>query len=65
MSRKLPPLGQELAGEIENHWNRTQPDWARKRLLVVRLIGQHEHTVAQIVTKGLQLRDRQINRVPA
>jgi len=49
MSRKLPPLGQELVGEIEDHWNRTQPDWARKRLLVVRLIGQHEHTVAQIM----------------
>lgn len=49
MSRKLPPLGQELVGEIEDHWNCTQPDWARKRLLVVRLIGQHEHTVAQIM----------------
>jgi transposase len=49
MSRTLPPLGPELVGEIEDHWNRTQPDWARKRLLVVRLIGQHEHTVAQIM----------------
>jgi len=49
MSRTLPPLGQELVGEIEDHWNRTQPDWARKRLLVVRLIGQHEHSVAHIM----------------
>jgi hypothetical protein len=35
--------------EIEEHWTRPQPDWARKRLLVGRLIGQHEHTVAQIM----------------
>lgn len=28
---------------------RGQPDWARRRLLVVRLIAQHELTVAQIM----------------
>jgi transposase len=49
MGRTLPPLGQDIVAEIEVHWTRTQPDWARKRLLVVRLIGQHEHTVAQIM----------------
>lgn len=30
-------------------WGQPQPDWARKRLLVVRLIAQHEHTVAEIM----------------
>lgn len=49
MARTLPPLGQELVARIESHWNLPQPDWARKRLLVVRLIGQHEHSVAAIM----------------
>lgn len=49
MARKLPELGAELVAEIEAAWARPQPDWARKRLLVVRLIGQHELTVAQIM----------------
>ena len=48
MSRTLPPLGAELITQIEKAWAKPQPDWARKRLLVVRLIAQHHHTVAQI-----------------
>lgn len=35
--------------EIEKAWRQAQPDWARQRLLVVRLIGQHELTAAQIM----------------
>jgi putative transposase len=48
MARKLPPLGEELVGAIETAWEQPQEDWARKRLLVVRLIAQHEMTTAQI-----------------
>lgn len=48
MARKLPPLGEEVVQEIEAAWSRPQEDWARKRLLVVRLIAQHEMTTEQI-----------------
>jgi transposase len=48
MARKLPELGEELVEQIEVAWKQPQPAWARKRLLVVRLIAQHELTVAQI-----------------
>ena len=48
MARTLPPLGEELVKEIETAWRPPQPDWARQRLLVVRLVAQHELTVAQI-----------------
>lgn len=48
MARKLPPLGQELVKTIEEAWRQPQEDWARKRLLVLRLIAQHEMTTAQI-----------------
>jgi hypothetical protein len=47
--RALPKLGQEIVEQIEEAWSLPQPDWARKRLLVVRLIAQHEHTVAEIM----------------
>jgi hypothetical protein len=47
--RVLPKLGQEIVGQIEEAWKLPQEDWARKRLLVVRLIAQHEHTVAEIM----------------
>ena len=47
--RVLPKLGQEIIGQIEEAWKLPQEDWARKRLLVVRLIAQHEHTVAEIM----------------
>lgn len=35
--------------EIEAAWAQPQADWARRRLLVVRLIAQHELTVAEIM----------------
>jgi hypothetical protein len=35
MRRKVPQLCQELVGEFEDQWKRTQFDWARKRVLVV------------------------------
>jgi transposase len=47
--RTLPLLGADLVKQIEAAWRRPQPDWARQRLLVVRLIAQHEHTVAEIM----------------
>jgi transposase len=34
--------------ELAAAWDQPQPDWARKRLLVVRLVAQHELTAAQI-----------------
>lgn len=49
MARTLPKLGDELVLQIENVWNQTHPDWIRKRLLVVRLIAQHQHTVAAVM----------------
>lgn len=48
MARTLPALGEELVKQVEEAWDCPQPDWARKRLLVVRLIAQHNHSVAQI-----------------
>ena len=47
--RTLPKLGREIVEQIEEAWGQPQPDWVRKRLLVVRLIAQHEHTVAEIM----------------
>ncbi len=49
MARTLPKLGEELVAQIETAWAQSQPDWARRRLLVVRLIAQHELTVAEIM----------------
>jgi len=49
MARKLPILGEALVNEIETAWKQPQEDWARTRLLVVRLIAQHEMTVTQIM----------------
>ena len=49
MARSLPELGEAVVAEIEAAWVQSQPDWARCRLLVVRLIAQHEMTVAQIM----------------
>ena len=48
MARKLPDLGGKLVAEIEAAWAQPQEAWARRRLLVVRLIAQHELTVEQI-----------------
>jgi transposase len=47
--RTHPKLGQEIVEQIEEAWRLPQEDRARKRLLVVRLIAQHEHTVAEIM----------------
>ena len=38
-----------MVAEIEAAWAQAQPEWARRRLLVVRLIAQHELTAAQIM----------------
>jgi transposase len=46
--RKLSPLGTEVVAQIEAAWAKPQPEWARQRLLVVRLIAQHELDAAQI-----------------
>lgn len=49
MARTLPKLGEALVAQIEAAWAQPQVDWARRRLLVVRLIAQHELTVAEIM----------------
>ena len=49
MARTLPDLGAAVVAEIEAAWQQPQPEWARRRLQVVRLIAQHELTVAQIM----------------
>lgn len=48
MARTLPEIGEELVKAIEAAWAQPHADWARQRLLVVRLIAQHEMTSAQI-----------------
>lgn len=42
-------MGEAIVKQIEEAWRQPQEDWARKRLLVVRLIAQHELTVAKIM----------------
>jgi hypothetical protein len=49
MARKLPGLGEKLVAEVEATWSRPQETWVRRRLLVVRLIAQHELTVKQVM----------------
>ena len=49
MARRLPELGEAVVAEIEQAWAQPQPDWARRRLLVVRLIAQHQLSVAEIM----------------
>ena len=49
MARPFPPLGEELVKQIETAWAEPQPEWARQRLRVVRLIAQHELTAAEIM----------------
>ena len=48
MARTLPDFGEELVKAIEAAWAQPQADWARQRLLVVRLIAQHAMTSEQI-----------------
>jgi transposase len=49
MARTLPKLGAEVVAEIEAAWAQPQDEGGRRRLLVVRLIAQHELTVAEIM----------------
>lgn len=49
MARTLPKLGEKVVAEIEAAWAQPQEERARRRLLVVRLIAQHELTVAEIM----------------
>lgn len=49
MARKFPAFGPELVQAIETAWREPQADWARRRLLVVRLIAQHELTGEEIM----------------
>jgi transposase len=48
MPRKLPPLPPEVVDEIERAWTEKQSDWARSRLLVVRLLAFHKHEAEEI-----------------
>ena len=56
-----PPLGEALVKEIETAWRQPQADWARRRLLVVRLIAQHELTAAQIAAAADVCRQTVLN----
>ena len=49
MAREIPRLGEEVVKQIETAWAEPQPEWARRRLLVVRLIAQHELTAEEIM----------------
>ena len=48
MARTLRKLGEERVAELEAAWAEAQPEWARRRLQVVRLIAQHELSAAKI-----------------
>ena len=48
MARILRKLGEQTVTELTAAWARPQPEWARRRLLVLRLIAQHELSAAQI-----------------
>jgi transposase len=48
MARTLPIIGQENLKAVQAAWEQKQPDWARQRLLVIRLGAQHELTAEQI-----------------
>lgn len=41
MARKLPQIGQERLQELQAAWEEPQPQWAKQRLLVIRLVAQH------------------------
>ena len=48
MSRHFPPLPADLMRAVDDAWGQPQPDWARKRLLVIRMIAKHEFTADEI-----------------
>ena len=48
MARTLRILGQARLAKLAAVWDQPQPDWARRRLQVIRLAAQHELSAAQI-----------------
>ena len=48
MARYLPHLGAPKAAELEAAWRKHTASWARQRLLVLRLVAQHELNAEQI-----------------
>jgi transposase len=48
MARTLPVIGQRGVAELEAAWKEKQSDWARKRLLVLRLVVRHEQSAQEI-----------------
>jgi transposase len=48
MARYLPDVGATNAAELEKAWRERQEPWQRQRLLVVRLVAQHELNAEQI-----------------
>ena len=48
MARKLPELGPTKAAELAAAWREHTEAWARQRLMVMRLVAQHELSAAQI-----------------
>lgn len=48
MARYLPALGAAKAAELDAAWREHTMAWARQRLLVLRLVAQHELNAAQI-----------------
>jgi transposase len=50
MARHLPSLGAAKAAELETAWREHTVAWARQRLLVLRLVAQHELSAEKIAT---------------
>jgi transposase len=48
MARKLPVLGQAKVKELETAWREHTEAWARQRLMVLKLVAQHELSAEQI-----------------
>ena len=48
LARILRELGKKNVAELASAWAQPQPEWARKRLLVLRLIAQHRRSAGQI-----------------
>lgn len=48
MARTLPVLGKHRIGELEAAWREHPEGWKRQRLLVLKLVAQHELTAQQI-----------------
>ena len=48
MARILGKLGAVMVAELDAAWAQPQPDWARRRLQVLRLIAPHQLSAAEI-----------------